>query len=281
MSMDYLQRQYLRVAYELAREDPIRVFDEDQVINELDVNPGEPGYAERIIAVGQDLKERGFVAPKSKGGGLGSRTLQLTRVGTEEAERLADPIEQRKEERSRFLRAVYLHAEGNPAEFVYWRNLAPEYALEGTERPPSDVMGLAEHLERSGLITIEANEGTMYRITARGIDEVEGNKPPEAGPTFQFYGPVQGSVIGTHNTAELTNIFDFRAIEQRIQEEGGEDKEELRRALAQIERLLERGEYLDRGALSQFSGVMERHSWFTGAVMQALLGFATQVAVGG
>ena len=101
------------------------------------------------------------------------------------------------------------------------------------------------------------------------------------GPTFQFYGNVQGSVIGTHNTAELTNSFDFRAIEQKIEEKGGEDKEELRRALAQVQRLLERGEYLDSGALSQFSGAMERHSWFTGAVMHALLGFATQVAGGG
>jgi hypothetical protein len=40
---------------------------------------------------------------------------------------------------------------------------------------------------------------------------------------------------------------------------------------------VERGEYLDRGALSRFSGLMERHSWFTNAVMGALLGFATQV----
>jgi hypothetical protein len=47
-------------------------------------------------------------------------------------------------------------------------------------------------------------------------------------------------------------------------------------ALAQVERLLEQGEYLYRGALVRFSYAMERHSWFTGAVMQVLLGFATQ-----
>ena len=49
-------------------------------------------------------------------------------------------------------------------------------------------------------------------------------------------------------------------------------------AIAQVQRLLERSEYLDRGALARFSGAMERHSWFTGSVMQALLGFATQAA---
>jgi hypothetical protein len=138
----------------------------------------------------------------------------------------------------------------------------------------------AEQLAMSGLITIESNAATMLRITAEGIDDVEGNKPQAgSGPTFQFYGDVLGSVIGTHNKAELTNNFDCSAIEQRIEREGGEDKEELRRALAQVERLLERGDYLDRGALARFSGAMERHSWFTGSVMQALLGFATQ-AVG-
>ena len=83
-------------------------------------------------------------------------------------------------------------------------------------------------------------------------------------------------MIGTHNTAELTNTFDFRTIEQRIEREGGEDKEELKRALAQVQRLVERGDYLDCGALSQFSSVMERHSWFTSSGMQMLLGFATQ-----
>jgi hypothetical protein len=156
--------------------------------------------------------------------------------------------------------------------------VAPKLGLDPTN-PEHEEQGiaLAEYAEGAGHITIEIDEGTVYKITADGVDEVEGNKPQATpGATFQFYGSVQGSVIGTHNTAELTNTFDFRAIEQRIEEEGGEDKEELRRALAQVERLLERGEYLDRGALSQFSGAMERHSWFTGSVMQALLGFATQ-----
>jgi hypothetical protein len=73
-----------------------------------------------------------------------------------------------------------------------------------------------------------------------------------------IYGPIHGSVIRIHNKADLTNHFDFRSIEQRIEREGGEDKEELKRGLAQVDRLLERGEYLDRGALPQFSGAMER-----------------------
>jgi hypothetical protein len=95
--------------------------------------------------------------------------------------------------------------------------------------------------------------------------------------SFHFHGDVNQSIIGTQDRAKLTNNFDFRSIKQRIDRDGGEDKEELRQALAQVERLLERGAYLDRGALSRFSETMQRHEWFTGSVMQALLGLATQI----
>ena len=191
--------------------------------------------------------------------------------------------ESRQEMRERLLRAINDLSNGNTAEFVYWQHVAPRLGFGSeTARPPDEVMAQADYLADSGLITIEVDEGTVYRITAKGIDEAEGNKSEgqqlSVSTVFNISGDVYSSVIGTHNTAELTSSFDFRAIEERIEREGGEDKEELRRALALVERLLERGEYLDRGALAQFSGAMERHSWFTGAVMQALLGFATQMA---
>ena len=87
--------------------------------------------------------------------------------------------------------------------------------------------------------TSERRKSCLFRKIGRGD---RGN----------IYGPIRGSVIRIHNKADLTNHFDFRFIEQRIEREGGEDKEELKRALAQVERLLERGE------LPQFSGAMER-----------------------
>jgi DNA-binding PadR family transcriptional regulator len=279
--MEALERQYLRAAYELAMNDPRRAFEEDDIVNHLDLDTSLPDYADRIAAIRWDLTERDYIEGDREIETLGHVRLMLTRAGIEKAERLANPIEQRKELRRDFLRAVYEQANGNPVEYVYWRDLAPRFGFADMQMPPSSIEVIADQLEGMSFITIEIDEGGIYRITAKGVDEVEGNKPQDAGATFQFYGNVQGSVIGTHNTAELTNTFDFRAIEQRIEEEGGEDKEELRQALAQVQRLLERGEYLDRGALSRFSGVMEKHSWFTGSVMQALLGFATQIAAGG
>lgn len=278
--MDHLQRQYLLAAYGLASNNAMHLFNEDDIVNHLDLDHNQPGYVERFMSLTQYHLDKGFVASVSKGGGTGRRDLKLTREGLEESERLADPIEQRKEQRRRFLRTVYELANGNPSKFVNFRDMATDFGLApGTHRPPKEVLGLAEQLAGSGLIAIEGNAATAFRITTRGVAAVEGDEPQAtSGPTFQFYGNVQGSVIGTNNNAELHNTFDFRSMEQRIEREGGDDKEDLKRALDRVERLLERGDYLDRGALSEFSGAMERHSWFTGSVMQALLGFATQAA---
>lgn len=103
---------------------------------------------------------------------------------------------------------------------------------------------------------------------------------PESQPasaSFHFHGDVSQSIIGTQNRAELTNNIDFGNVREQIEREGGADRDELHDALNHVERLVERGEYLDRGALSRFSELMERHGWFTNAVMSALLGFATQI----
>lgn len=175
----------------------------------------------------------------------------------------------------------------------------------GTEpsgEPPEITQGMLNALESEGLIIQEIRYQTKTRrsgtaknpritetqsersrkctLTKKAHEAVDSGfvlpDPQRTSANFHFYGDVNQSIIGTQNRAELTNNFDFRSIEQQIEREGGEDKEELKRALAQVERLIERGDYLDRGALAQFSGAMERHSWFTGSVTQALLGFATQ-----
>ena len=74
----------------------------------------------------------------------------------------------------------------------------------------------------------------MVNITAKGVDDV-GGRLQEAAPTtsFIFNAPVHSSVIGTHNTAELINNFDFSSIEARIEREGDADAEEPREALAE------------------------------------------------
>lgn len=117
-------------------------------------------------------------------------------------------------------------------------------------------------------------------LTQKAYDAVDSDfVAPDSPPTsaeFHFHGDVTQSIVGTQNRAELTNNFRADEVRDRIERDGGGDKEELLAALSRLEDLLESGEQLDRGALSEFSEVMERHSWFTGSAMSALLGFATQ-----
>lgn len=108
---------------------------------------------------------------------------------------------------------------------------------------------------------------------ARHEERIASTRPQPAVFNIQ---EAHGSIIGTHNHAELMATFDFRSIETEIERRGGEDTEELKLMVAEIRDLLDNGDELDRGALAKFSGLMERHSWITNAVAGFLLGFATQ-----
>jgi hypothetical protein len=182
--------------------------------------------------------------------------------------------------REKVLQAVYDISNGIPGKRVELRRVAQVVDLDPDN--PDDAescINAAQYLGGRNWLEKLTLGWEALHITKEGVDEVEGRSQQAAATTsFVFNAPIHGSVIGTHNTAELTNNFDFRAIEQRINSEGGEDTEELREALAEVERLVEEGQTLDRGAFSRFSAVMQRHGWFTGAVAEAILGFATQAA---
>jgi hypothetical protein len=80
----------------------------------------------------------------------------------------------RRQQRHRFLEAVYDLAGGSTNEFVYWRNVAPRLGYDAdSDADLDEALGLADYLAESGLMRIEVDEGTLYRITANGIDEVE------------------------------------------------------------------------------------------------------------
>lgn len=185
-----------------------------------------------------------------------------------------------------FLRIAYGISLNEPAEIVTLDQVAEHMGPDDLGTGGSDYVDklttIAQYLGRRGFLGRETSDWRMFTVTQKGIDEVEGNNKPQepsVSNVFNISGNNYGGVIGTHNTNELTNNFDFRTVEQRIEREGGEDKEELREALEEIRRLLESGDSMERGFLSRFSGAMEEHSWFTGAVAQALVGFGTQ-AVG-
>lgn len=280
--MDPLQRQYLIVAYELAKEDPVsHAFNEEDVTNHVDLDPSDgPAFATRFRALTQYHLDEGYIASVHKGSGSGRGVVKLTRKGIAEAERLNDPVVQRQEQRQRLLKTIYVHSDANPGAFVYWQYIAPDLGLEPDNGEHLElVLGYLEYLERSDLISIEVDEGTIYRITEKGVNKVEGNDPqqaPNVNNTFNLSGDVYQSAIGTHNTNTFSGEFDFSTVEQRIEAEGGADKEELRELVAELRDLLEHGGEINKGFLSRWNEKLKQYDWLAGAVAGWLLNFATR-----
>jgi DNA-binding PadR family transcriptional regulator len=281
--MNDLERQYLRAAYELARNDAFSTFQNHEVADMLDLDTSVSDRVNQANGIAENLISRDFIEDARRSPTGVSRTdgaLRLTKAGLEEAERLADPIEQRKELRRDFLRAVYEQANGSPARLVGWPDLAPRFGFADTRYPPSPIIDLAEQLEGSGLISIETEEATAFRITPEGVDEVEGNRPqPQQNVTTTFNMPnstfIQ-SAVGNENTNTFSGDMDFSTVEQRIEEEGGADKEVLLELVAEMRELLESGQTLDKGRLARFNDKLKEYPWLAGPVAGWLLNFGTQ-----
>jgi hypothetical protein len=94
--------------------------------------------------------------------------------------------EQRRVLRKRFLQAIYDLAAGSTSQFVYWPNVAPRLGWDAENRDHlEEALGYADYLARLGLISIEVEEGIIYRITNAGIDKVEQEGAPAPPPSTQ------------------------------------------------------------------------------------------------
>lgn len=199
---------------------------------------------------------------------------------------MTDEFGEIKELREKFLRAAYDLRDPR----TRWANatqIAERMGLEDPrtttdERQSGIYSDIAIYYDQLGYIQRIANGYLIVAITARGIQYVEGDLERQAANNVTFnIGTADRSIIGTQDYAQLEANINFENIGIEIERRGGEDKEALREALQRIEELIQNRDAISRGELAEFSEVMERNSWFTGAVAQALVGFATQAITGG
>jgi hypothetical protein len=102
----------------------------------------------------------------------------------------------------------------------------------------------------------------------------ETTREPERPISNQYnIGTVYGSNIGTQGNASINNSFNFEKLDQLINENGGEDREELRQMVLEIKELFDDSEKVKKGSLTKYSEKFEKHSWITGAIAQMALGF--------
>ena len=92
------------------------------------------------------------------------------------------------------------------------------------------------------------------------------------------YGPNINT--GTQRDVSMTAEFDFRSIEQEIDQRGGADAEELRQALAEIRAALEQDGTLRQGMLARFGRAMRENTWFTSHVGQEIVEWMGKAAGG-
>jgi hypothetical protein len=71
----------------------------------------------------------------------------------------------------------------------------------------------------------------------------------------------------------MTNTFNISQVEKEIEQRGGEDKEELKKMMAEIQEMFEDSEKMKKGSLSKFSEMMQKHSWITSSIAKMGLDF--------
>jgi hypothetical protein len=125
-------------------------------------------------------------------------------------------------------------------------------------------------VERNRPLALQA----FYRTQAE-YEAAQTSSAPHA-PIFNIFGDTCGSVVGTQETAQVLHpTFTFGDLEQEIERRGGEDTEALKEMVREIHTTLRHQESLSRGRLSEWSELMNRHGWITGAIAQLLLVYAT------
>ncbi|AIQ11351.1 hypothetical protein [Paenibacillus durus] len=110
-----------------------------------------------------------------------------------------------------------------------------------------------------------------YYITKNQYDRMQHEK--QSNSTSFHIENAHNSIIGSQQTASMTNMFNFREIEKEIEQRGGEDKVELKKMVAEIQEMFEDSEKMKKGSLSKFSEMMQKHSWITSSIAKMGLDF--------
>jgi len=182
-----LRSRFLRAAYNLGMSRPGRLVNLADIAEEMQqyMDTSTPRFEDQLIEIARFLNERGWIKKQT----VGYEIISITTAGIDEVERQSTPEPsappsralntgttsgERREKRRQFLEAVYNLAGGTPYQYVYWRNVAPRLGWDAEDPDHEEqAVDIAMYLANSGLITVEASEGTIYRITAAGIDAVE------------------------------------------------------------------------------------------------------------
>jgi hypothetical protein len=196
-----------------------------------------------------------------------------------------DEFAEFRQRREQFMSAAYRHRQPGMG-IAGMDDIMLELGLDPAPTDPSDVhdrnlyRDLARYWHERGYIEGLGNGYEMVKITALGIQYIEGDLEQQATPSVTFnVGNAYGSIFGTQQHAEMNNVsFDFRTVEaeldraeEEVEQRGGRDAAELKELIAEVRALHESGEPLESGSLAKYLGVIQRNAWIASPIAGTLL----------
>ena len=101
-------------------------------------------------------------------------------------------------------------------------------------------------------------------------------KQSQQSSTVFNIGTAYGSVIGNYNTATTNYQTCLSELHTRVAAESSPDKEQMEKLINLVEMIVNDQIPVQKGILSKFSSLMERHTWLSGSVASTLLGWLIQ-----
>lgn len=148
----------------------------------------------------------------------------------------------------------------------------------GTNVMPGDII-VNPSGERFWIITTETSyfQKRPREIKAFFQSEQEHFMQEARQPNVVFHiGTAYGSVIGTNNTANINYQTCLSELRGRVESEPSQDKEQMQKLVSLVEMIVNEQIPAQKGVLSKFSTLMERHSWLSGSVASTLLSWLIQ-----
>ncbi len=146
--------------------------------------------------------------------------------------------------------------------------------LPGTDIKSNDWIIKSETGERLFVVDTESQsfQGKIQQIKAFYETETEHKKSNQSSQQSVFnIQNAYGSVIGTGNTATINYKTSLENIKSSVETTDSPDKEELKQIVALLEMVVNNQVPASKGLFSKFAKVMERNSWITGSVANALI----------
>lgn len=193
-----------------------------------------------------------------------------------------------------------------PRSFLHaFRNSMVEYAIDRNETIVNTIKGLPNHEKSTGLPYVGFEPGTDIRtgdwlinplnerfyvrdakttffqgqphsLNAYYLTESEYKEQQTTASNVFNIGTAYGSVIGTQSCVTLNyneSIENFR--KQVAEQEDSPDKEQMNQIISLLEMITTNQLPVQKGLLSRFSALMEKHAWISNAVSSTILSWLT------